>query len=266
MSETLAEAPVEENAVDENVEAPETEASVTEAETPAPEAEQQVDVRELQAELEYVRGQHEQLVQWARQQGATPAQAQAAATAQTGFDPATLVDEYGNLDPAAFAGFLQQRDQTLLGAIDQRFNALLQPLAEQREQAVVAEGEQQMRDVISNLASREGELLVNDDVAAERIIEDVRNRFYPALSQRLGDTNRTAELALEHAFKAERDRQKAIGEAAVQAHVNRNATLAGARSEAAPGVAALETASDEILPQGALAQKYGANAQRLRTT
>lgn len=232
-------------------------------------AEPQVDVRELQAQVEYANQRFDQLVEYIQSQGASPAQAQAAAAAQTGFDPSTLVDEYGNLDPQAFAGFLAQRDQQLLGHFDQRFQQIAAPLAAQEQEKVVAEGEQRLQDILTDDISRNGEFVTGvdeeskaADAEARKLVRTLADQAFPEIAQRYGMTPAAAERAISQAAGQVRSLLRAAGKTSVAQHVNHNATLAGARQEPAAGASGLVGMSD--IPNdpsqiGAdLVQKYAA--------
>jgi hypothetical protein len=243
-AEQVAEAPVEEAA--------------PEASAPA------FDPREMQAEIEHLREQNAQIVAWAQSQGATREQAQTIANEQTG--DLDEIDLFADDAGAKLKQLFEQRDKQLLGAIDQRLERVFQPIEQAQHAQVVAEGEQQMRDVIADEFSRNGDLLFGGDDIVNKIIDDVRNRYFPEVAERYGQTNRAAEIAISRAVEAERAYQKQIGDAAVTAHENRKATLAGQRGEPTGSIDGVLTSSDEILPEGGVARKWAANAARLRNT
>lgn len=265
MSEALAEPAVEAEAPEPAVEGEQAEPEVVGA--PAP----QVDVAELQGELEYLRNQNAEIVNYLRSQGVAPAQAQAAANQETGFDPASLVDEYGNLDPGAFAQFLAQRDERLLGAIDQRFQSISAPLAAREEAETIAEGEQRLTDILADDISRNGEFVAGvteeakaADKQARELVRTLANQAFPEVAQRYGMTPRAAEVAMTNAATQVRGLLKAAGLSAVAVTANHNATLAGASREAGSGAAGLATTPDGIQRPGAIASRYAASASRIR--
>lgn len=172
-------------------------------------------------------------------------------------------DENGNFLPESFATFQAQRDEQIAARFEKAIQQVTQPIQAQQHAAAVAEGEQQMRDVIADLASREGDL-VGGDLAVARIIEDVRNRWFPQVAQTYGNTNRAAEIALEKAYRAERDYQKQITDAADTARVNRNAQLATAHGEPGPGSPGVPASPTEPYAKGALALKYSNAAHQIR--
>jgi hypothetical protein len=226
-----------------------------------PPADPQVDVRELQAQLEYVSDQYNGLVQYLQSQGATRAEAEAGATAQTGLDPAALVDEYGNLDPAAFAAFLAQRDERLFGAIDQRLQRIDQRESAREEATVIAEGEQRLNDILADDIARNGEFAADPeaDKQARSLVRTLAEQAFPEVAQRYGMTPRAAEIAMSRAADQVRGLLKAAGAAAVTQNANHLATLAGARSE--PGVgggSGVQTISDVVTDPSSIAASTAA--------
>lgn len=266
MSEALAEGVASGDAADA---APVDDALVVDAPaTPETPAAQNLDPSEIRAELEYLRSQNDQFAQAFNvliERGQTAGEAAQGAAQQTGVNPADLVDEFGNLNPTALVSLIQSQNKENLAQLDQRIQTLTQPFTESQRQANIAEGEKQMRDVIADLSSREGELRVTK-VATDRIIEDVRNRYYPEISQRFGEGQRSAEMALERAYRAEADYQKQIADAAIEQHVNRNTSLVAKQGE--PGLgggSAAQTSPVTPLTQRELVLKYAASADRIRT-
>lgn len=241
-------------------------------ETPAPEAVEtpaltpEYDPTEDPRVIDLVRTQAGQIAKQEIQALIAQAREQAGGEAP-GLSTDSFFDELGNFDPVAFAAYQADRDETLTARFEQMFNQVTQPLQDRQQAEAFAEGEKQMRDVIADLSSREGEL-VGGDVAVSRIIEDVRNKHFPEISQRIGVSNRAAEIALERAYRAEHDYQKSIADAAIQRHVNRNAELAGVRGEPGSGSGSgLETNGrpEGGYAPGELALKFGANAERIRS-
>lgn len=210
--------------------------------------------------LELVQSQAAQIAD--RQLRQMIAEAQAAQTPNQPGLP-EFFDAEGNFLPESFAAFQAQRDEQIAARFEKAVADVTQPMQQQQHEAAVAEGEQQMRDVIADLSSREGEL-VNKDVAVARIIDDVRNRYFPQVAQTYGQTNRAAEIALEKAYRAERDYQKQIVDASEAARVNRNTALLGVRGEPGPGAPGVPAAPTTPYAPGALALKFGQQAHTIR--
>lgn len=193
-----------------------------------------LDPMELQAELEYMRnelGQYQQMFQALQQQPAQQGQA------QPGFDPSQLVDEYGNLDAAAFGNFLQQRDEALLQGISQVMQPLSDQFTAQQEEAQIATGEENLDGMLEDDIARHGEFASKPeaDAAARRMVRTLADQMFPEIAGRYGATPRAAEMAMTRAAAEVRDLLQSVGGAAVTAETNRLATLAGAAGEPGPG-------------------------------
>lgn len=218
-----------ETGVDEVVE-PEGEEGVAE-ETPAPvvPAEPALDPLELQAELGHMREQYsqlygvlEQIVQSAQQQAAPAAPA-----------APQLVDEYGNLNPAGLTSLLQQQQEQLLGAIDQRLQRVEAPLAQQQEAAIVAEGEQRLNDILADDIARNGEFASDPtaDAQARQLVATIASTIFPELAERYGANPKAAELSMTRAAAQVRSLLQSAGSSAVTQTQNQLATIAGAHGE-----------------------------------
>ena len=209
------------------------------AQTPA------FDREEFEGQLEYLRQQNAQLVEYLQSQ-----QQPQAEQGQPQFDPAQLVDEFGNLNPVALAQFMAQNNEQLMGAFDQRFQQIQAPLAAREEAETIAEGEQRLQDILADDVSRNGEFSPKADVdkQARGLVRMIADQQFVEVAQQYGMSPRAAEIAMGRAAAQVRDMLRANAEAAVEAHVNHNATLAGARSE--PGAAAgngVVTSHDDLL-------------------
>lgn len=224
--------------VEEPVAAPEGEATEVEApvEAQAPAAEAPaLDPLELQAELEHVRSQNNELYGLLQQIATQSPDGQFAQQAQqqTGLDVNSLTDEYGNLDPAKFAAYQTQRDQSLIAQIGQMFQPLQQTFAQQQEQAVIAEGEQRLQDIIQSDIAQNGEFASNPeaDAQARDLVTTLASQMFPDVAQRYGSTPQAAEIAMTRAAAQVRSLLRSVGGAAVEQTQNQLATLAGAKGE-----------------------------------
>lgn len=212
--------------------------------------------------LEMVQTQAAQIADRQFRAALEAAQAQQQTPAPTQAD---FFDEEGNFLPNAFAEFLVKRDEQIAARFDKTLAQVTQPIEEQRHQEAIVEGEKQMKDVIADLAVREKVELRNPDVAVARIIANVRNVYFPQVSQTYGLTNRAAEIALEKAFHEEAQYQRSIADPAIEAHVNRNTLLAGKQGE--PGLGAgsgVQGQPAEVYKRGELSRKYAQEANAIR--
>ena len=142
------------------------------------------------------------------------------------------------LDPEQFAQFLEQRDQKLL----QQFQGLMSPLLQSHEKQTVTEAQERVKDILSDIATREGEF---DRDAAEKLA----HAFLPEAKQRLGQGPRAAEHALAQAAKYVRSLEAKAASAAVEAYKNQSATIAGAPTDTAvngSGTSVLHDDEDEM--------------------
>lgn len=212
--------------------APEAEAAVAEA--PAVEA-PSFDSSELQAELEYVRNQNAELYGILQQFSEQAPQGQFAQQVQqqTGMDVSSLTDEYGNFNPQAFAQYQQQRDQQLVQQIGQMFQPLQETFSQQQEQAVIAEGEQRLQDMLQADISVNGEFASDPDAdsRARNLVTTLASQLFPDNAQRYGNGPRAAEISMNQAAAEVRYLLKSAGGAAVSQNQNQLATLAGAHGE-----------------------------------
>lgn len=140
-----------------------------------------------------------------------------------------LDDNYGE----QLASFLQARDEALMG----QFQQMLQPLVQANQQARIHDGMEQLRDIFYDDAQQHGEF-AEGETAFEMALALGRT-LYGEAAQRFGDGDRAAEAAFGQAIQTLRERDKAIGEAAVERYKNEIATLAGAPRE--PGASGVGT-------------------------
>lgn len=183
------------------------------------------DPREVEAELEYLREQNQQLLaQWQQQQTA-------ATTGEP--EPGVTLDPFDD----SFGTSLQQ-------LIRQELQQAVQPLAgrfEQQEAAAIhQEGEQRIIDAISDDVARNGEFVPGDkpehmeaDRQARMVVRTLAEQMFPTYAERYGPGQRAGAFAIEKAAAQVRELLKAYGDSAISRHTNQVATLAGARSEPA---------------------------------
>lgn len=223
--------------VEEQVAAPEGEATEVQApETAAPAVEAPaLNPLELQAELEYTRSQYNEVLGILQQFADQSQQGQFAQTVQqqTGADVSSLVDEYGNFNPQAFAQWQAQREDALTERIGQMFQPLQQTFAQQQEAAVISEGEQRLQDILADDISRNGEFASESeaDAQARDLVMTIASQNFPEVAQRYGATPQAAEIALTRAAAQVRGLLRSASGAAVTQTQNQLATLAGAKGE-----------------------------------
>ena len=212
-----AEAP--ENAVEENA-----------AEVAAP-AEPTLDPLELQAEIDHMRSQNEELygiIQQALSGQQQPQQGQQAAP-----DYSQLVDEYGNFNAQAFAELQRTNNEALLGQIAGMFTPIQQTFAQQQESSVIAEGEARLNDILADDVSRNGEFASDPeaDAQARELVSTLASQMFPDIADRYGSNPKAAEIAMTRAATQVRGLLRSVGGAAVTQNQNTLATLAGAHGE-----------------------------------
>lgn len=165
--------------------------------------------------------------------------------------------EQPGLDPSDIDIFADDGIPRLIEALGQTFDSKLarveqfiQSQQQQAEQASYQEGEGQMKDILTDLASREGEFNVDAAFA-------FRQPFLNEAVAKYGVSMHAAEVGLAHAARFFRGLEKAAGDKAVEQYKNEMATLAGAPSEASGsgvGVTAVGDVADEM----ELAERWGA--------
>lgn len=210
------------------------------------------DPLEVQAELEYLRNQNAQVIeafQGFAARGATQEQMQQ--VQQAGIDPSLLNpldDNFG----VNLLSLMQQRDQQMLGRMEQLAQAMQAPMLAQQEAAVVAEGEERLTDMLADDMARNGDLPAN----AQKMVRVLAENAFPQFAARYGSGPRSAEMAMAHAAREVRGLLGEVGQQAQTEQTNRMATLAGVRGEPGSGAAGVETASDAPLSPRELALKY----------
>lgn len=181
------------------------------------------------------------------------AQAQHAQQApQPGFDPAQMVDEYGNFDPRALPTLMQTRDERLLAQVRDMFTPLASQMQAAQEAETVAQGEARLEDMLADDIARNGDFVraagnsdeqiaaaQKADADARQLVRTVADQMFPEIAQRYGATPRAAEIAMTRAADQVRSLLRAAGQSGVAAHTNQMATLAGQTGEAGgPGAGA----------------------------
>lgn len=215
-----------------------TEVEAPEAEAPAAPAEPTLDPLELQAELEHLRGQNQELYS-ILEQFATQTQGQSAeqSAAQAGYDISSLTDEYGNLDPQKFAAYQQQMEQRIVGRMEQMFQPLQQTFEQQREASVIEEGNQRLNDILADDIAKHGEFASDPkaDAQARELVNTLASQMFPDIADRYGSNPRAAEIAMTRAAEQVRTLLRSVGGSAVSQTQNRLATLAEQRGEPGAG-------------------------------
>lgn len=206
-------------------------------------------IQELQQQM-----QQQQTQQYGQQQGPQP------------------LPEFDPFDPASVQAYNEARDQQLLSQVEQLFARVAQPLQAQQEAQALAEGDQRAKDMIASDISTNGEFATDPETGASPgrdLVEPLANLFVNDFAQRYGLGPRAAEAAVQKAGATIRALEKAAGVAAVNAHVNRNAQLAGASGEpgtgAGSGVQAMGVAVAGPNFTRSLALKYGQQANAIRS-
>lgn len=227
--------PIEEPAGVEAAEAETTEAAAPAVEAPA------LDPLELQAELENTRAQYNEVL-GVLEQLAQPGQSDQQAARQAGYDISDLTDEYGNLDPQKFAAYQGQRDAAIVARMEQMFQPIQQTFSQQQEQAVIAEGEQRLQDIMADDVSRNGDFAPDPEANQQAIelVHTLASQMFPDVARRYGANPQSAEIAMNRASAQVRGLLKSVGGAAVAQTQGNLATLAGAHGEPGSGGAGVE--------------------------
>jgi len=105
------------------------------------------------------------------------------------------------------------------------FREEFQPYAQDREQARLGEAEELARDILTDLAKRDGEF----DIDLARLRAE---QHLPEMQQRYGFSQKAAEEALARAAEEQRQWELQRDGQAVNRYTNQIATLAGAPGEA----------------------------------
>lgn len=209
------------------------------------------DPREIQAEIEFLRGQNQQLAQLV--QGYPPSSAtEAGADASPTLDP--FADDYS---------------QQLAALIQQTVAQAVQPLSatfqQQQQAAAQAESEQRVQDVIADDVARNGEFVTGDtdeqkaaDRQARQLVRTLAEQSFPEYAARYGAGDRAAAFAIEKAAAQVRSLLAAAGQTAVARHQNHLGTLAGAPGEV-PGVGGAAATEQPVVKIGSrVVDRYAA--------
>lgn len=194
----------------------------------------------------------EQMVQRSQMQQTQP---------QQGFDPSQLLDEYGNVNPAALATLMQQQQQTTLQAVQEMFTPLASQMQAQQEAETIASGEARLEDILADDIARNGDFVraagntpelvaqaQEADKAARALVRTTADQMFPEIAQRYGATPRAAEIAMGRAADQVRSLLRVAGQSAQAAQANQLATLAGQHGE--PGSAGTSAVSRPVVKFG----------------
>lgn len=236
--------------------APEPVAPVAVEATPAPAAIDYDDPR-LQ---DLIQNQASQIAQQTLEQMVQRSQMQQP-QAQQGFDPSQLLDEYGNVNPAALATLMQQQQQTTLQAVQEMFTPLASQMQAQQEAETIASGEARLEDILADDIARNGDFVraagntpeqvaqaQEADKAARALVRTTADQMFPEIAQRHGATPRAAEIAMGRAADQVRSLLRVAGQSAQAAQANQLATLAGQHGE--PGSAGTSAVSRPVVKFG----------------
>jgi hypothetical protein len=184
---------------------------------------------------------YEEIAYLREQLAAAPQQGQPAEQAPQvpGFDPATLVDEYGQIRPDALGQFLDARNTALLQSVEQMFQQVRGPL-EQQQQAATQSHYAELVDTAFNDHAAD---LTAQSPAARDFVEERAGALLGDLNQRFG-TNpdgttkpHVLDMAIKQAADDVRQLLGAAGSSATQQQASHLATLAGAPVEPGAGAA-----------------------------
>lgn len=145
------------------------------------------------------------------------------------------------------AAYQQARDEQMFGRIEQMIGQIAQPLNDRTEKETVAEGEQRLKDMLTDDISRNGEfprLPGQTDSKSEQLVRPLAQALFPQIAQRFGNGPRAAEVAMSQAAQTVREIVAEAGAAALEAERNRTATLAGARGDVAAGASGAQVVGE----------------------
>lgn len=180
-----------------------------------------------------IQTQAAQIAQQQLEQMVQRAQAQQPQGQQQGFDVSQLMDEYGNVNPAALAQMIEHNRQSTLEAVKEMFTPIATQMQQAQEAEVIASGEARLEDILADDIARNGEFASDpeaDRIARERV-RATADALFPEIAQRYGATPRAAEIAMERAADMERTYIRTLRAQAVEQHTNQMATLAGQHGE-----------------------------------
>lgn len=136
---------------------------------------------------------------------------------------------------------LAAREQWMIEQITGQMQQAIQPLLQSHQQQVSAEGQAGMKDILADLAAREGDF--NQDAAFQ-----VRDAFLRDAVDQYGPNMRAAEIGLANAAKFVRGLEQAAEQRGYEKGKNYAATLAGVPGEPAAGVSGA-TSGAQTLPE-----------------
>lgn len=160
-------------------------------------------------------------------------------------------------DPAALDPYSEDFGTNLLGALEQRMQALLdaklspieqsfQQQAMERERAAVEAGTEGLKDVLADIQARPNSLGEFEDPSGQEEAIKLARELSPRYFQAYGQTDRAAELALEDAYKQVRTREMALMSKGEERYKNQLATLSGAPQQPGTGAVGIEQVPDEF--------------------
>lgn len=131
-------------------------------------------------------------------------------------------------------------------ALQSAFTPLAQSIEQDQQERILAQGEENIKDMIADERARNGDYGVNDEAnsIAEQMIRERIDLLTPHYVNRYGQHPRAVEAAAEHAAKDVRALIKAASQAGATQQANHVATLAGAQGEPATSGAAAVVQGD----------------------
>jgi hypothetical protein len=161
-----------------------------------------------------------------------------------------------NLDPLEegfgqnLAQMIAWNNQQLMAGIQQMVGQALGPVYEQQDRGAIAEGTERMKDILSDLAAREGDFSQD---AAQRVAP----MFLAAAETRYGEgTRRSAEAALTEAARFVRSLEREAEKRGADRLRNELSGKQGLPVEPGTGGAAVSTKGIEAHDEVAWAQKW----------
>lgn len=155
---------------------------------------------------------------------------------------------------------LAAREQWMIEQITGQMQQAIQPLLQSHQQQVSAEGQAGMKDILADLASREGDF--NQDAAFQ-----VRDAFLRDAVDQYGPNMRAAEIGLANAAKFVRGLEQAAEQRGYEKGKNYAATLAGVPGEPAAGVSGAASGAQTLPEANSLSdvtKRYAQQAAAIR--
>lgn len=164
----------------------------------------------------------------------------------------------GDFDPNEFLNPMSedfgQNLYTLLNAFAQQAQA---PFQKQQEQAMLAEGQQRMVDIIDDDFSRNGPIELGEGAPdPKQVIQQISPLFLEESVARYGDTPRAGEAALAKATSLIRSIVSAAEKRGASQNANRLATLSNANGEPGTGGAAIHNGDPAASVEEALKRAF----------